>query len=87
MSNNGFPRHLSTLNSMAEDKPYDSSILKTLADDKLYVSETIRIVNVPVENIFGKGENAGNQHFLLFQRCFQRVVPRLHQRIEIASRS
>ena len=22
------------------------------------------------ENIFGKGENAGNQHFLLFQRCF-----------------
>ena len=22
------------------------------------------------ENIFGKGENAGNQHFLLFQKCF-----------------
>ena len=24
-----------------------------------------------VENIVGKGENAGYQHFLLFPRCFQ----------------
>ena len=23
------------------------------------------------ENIVGKGENAGNQHFLLFPQCFQ----------------
>ena len=24
----------------------------------------------PFENIVGKGENASNQHFLLFARCF-----------------
>ena len=24
----------------------------------------------PFENIVGKGENAGNQHFLLFLQCF-----------------
>ena len=24
------------------------------------------------ENIMGKGENAGNQHFLLFPQCFQK---------------
>ena len=24
----------------------------------------------PLENIVGKGENAGNQHFLLFTQCF-----------------
>ena len=24
----------------------------------------------PLENIGGKGENAGNQHFLLFPQCF-----------------
>ena len=24
-----------------------------------------------VENIVGKGENAGDQHFLLFLQCFQ----------------
>ena len=26
-----------------------------------------------VENIIGKEENAGNQHFLLFPQCFQKV--------------
>ena len=26
-----------------------------------------------VENIAGKGENAGDQHFLLFPHCFQKV--------------
>ena len=26
-----------------------------------------------VENILGKGENAGYQHFLLFPQCFQEV--------------
>ena len=25
----------------------------------------------PFENIVGKGENAGSQHFLLFPLCFQ----------------
>ena len=26
-----------------------------------------------VENIVGKGENDGNQHFLFFPQCFQKV--------------
>ena len=26
-----------------------------------------------VQNIVGKGENAGYQHFLLFQQCFENV--------------
>ena len=26
-----------------------------------------------VENIVGKGENAGNQQFLLFPQCFQKA--------------
>ena len=26
-----------------------------------------------VENILGKGENAGYQHFLLFPQCFQKL--------------
>ena len=28
------------------------------------------LVKQPFENIVGKGENAGNQHFLLFLQCF-----------------
>ena len=26
-----------------------------------------------VENIVGKGENAGHQHFLLFLQCFEKA--------------
>ena len=26
-----------------------------------------------IENIVGKGENAGYQHFLLFPQCFQKA--------------
>ena len=33
----------------------------------------IEIVLGRIENIVGKGENAGNQHFLLFSQCFQKV--------------
>ena len=28
------------------------------------------------ENILGKGENAGNQHFLLFPQCFFEPFPK-----------
>ena len=28
-----------------------------------------------VENIIGKGENAGYQHFLLSPQCFQKLFP------------
>ena len=27
-----------------------------------------------LENTVGKGENAGNQHFLLFPQCFQKAL-------------
>ena len=42
---------------------------------KLTVYRTILSFNNPAretfEYIVGKGENAGNQHFLLFPQCFQ----------------
>ena len=31
----------------------------------------------PSENIVGKGENAGNQHFLLFTQCFPPIPKRI----------
>ena len=31
----------------------------------------------PFENIEGKGENAGNQHFLLFPQCFLPIPRRI----------
>ena len=51
----------------------DWSKLKAFADDKMNVTEKLKFVLGMVENIVGKGENAGYQHFLLFPQCFQKV--------------
>ena len=47
--------------------------LKAFVDDKLNVTENPKFVlgRVDLEYIMGRGENAGYQHFLLFQQCFQ----------------
>ena len=47
---------------------------KASADDKLGVTEIMGFVFERVENIVGKGENAGYQHFLLFLQCFQKAT-------------
>ena len=43
------------------------------ADNKFGVAEIMGFVFERVENIVGKGENAGYQHFLLFLRRFQKA--------------
>ena len=53
-------------NSLTNDKIMDWSKFKAFADDKLNVPEKLKFVSGRVENIAGKGENAGYQHFLLF---------------------
>ena len=49
------------------------SKFKTLADDKIIVIQKLKFGLERIENIVGKGENAGYQHFLLFQQCFQKL--------------
>ena len=44
--------------------------LEALADDKSDVAKMTITVFDRVENAVGKGENAGDQHFLLFPQCF-----------------
>ena len=61
------------INSLPNDKFLDRSKLKAVADDKSNVAEKLKIVLGRVENIEGKGENAGYQHFLLFPQCFQKA--------------
>ena len=41
-------------------------------DDKIIVTQRLKFVLGRIENIVGKGENAGYQHFLLFPQCFQK---------------
>ena len=37
------------------------------------VTQKLKIALERVENIVGKGENAGYQHFLFFLQCFQKA--------------
>ena len=52
------------------DKILDQSKLKAFADDKLRLIQMAKFVLEKIENIVGKEENAGNQHFLLFPLMF-----------------
>ena len=62
-------------NSLPSDKLLDGSKLKTLglADDTINITSKQKFFLGWVENISGKGENSGNQHFLLFSQCFQKA--------------
>ena len=37
------------------------------------MTEKLKFVLVQIENIVGKGENAGDKHFLLYPQCFQKL--------------
>ena len=47
--------------------------MKTFAEDKFIVTKMPIFLFDRVENFVGRGENAGNHHFLLFPQCFQKV--------------
>ena len=47
------------------------SKLKAFADDKMNMPRNFKYILGRVENIVGKGENAGYLYFLLFPQCFQ----------------
>ena len=58
-------------NPLSDDKILGLPKLKAFADDKLNVTRDIKVVFHTVENILGKEENAGYQHFLLFPQCVE----------------
>ena len=63
-------------NSILNNKILDQSELKAFADNKLKVIQMTKFVLDKIENVVGKEENAGYQHFLQFPRCLQKTSPR-----------
>ena len=64
------------LSGLPNDKILDLSKFKAQADNKINVTQKLKSVFDRVEKILQKGENAGNQHFLLFPKCFfRRLLP------------
>ena len=62
----GFNSNFMTFNSLTNNKFLDWSKLKALPDDKINVIKKLKFVLGMVEDIMGRGENAGYQHFLHF---------------------
>ena len=58
-------------NHLPNNKISDWSKLKAFVDNKLNVTEKLKFVLERVENIVGKGENAGYQPFLLSHNIFK----------------
>ena len=56
----------------ANDKILDESKLKVFADDNLNEAKMTIYVFDRARKIVGKGENVGNQHFLLLPQCFKK---------------
>ena len=65
-----FSRWLRRGNQFPDDKNLILFKLKAFANDKINVTQIMISVFDRVENIKGKGENAGYQHFPLFPQCF-----------------
>ena len=48
--------------------------IKAFAEDNLKSAQVLGFLSKRLDNIVRKGENAGDQHFLLFPQCFQCIV-------------
>ena len=64
--------HLS-LDSLPKDKILDWSKQIEFADEKVIEAQQLNFCIGSIENIVGKGKNAGLQHFPHFPECFQRA--------------
>ena len=64
------------VNPLPNNNFLDWTEFKALADKNLHATKIKISVIDRVENIVGKGENEGNQHFLLFLQYFRIVKSR-----------
>ena len=58
--------------TLPNDKISNQSKLKAFPDDNLNVNKNLKLAFGRIENIVGKGENAGYQHFSPFPTMFSK---------------
>ena len=56
-----------------ESKIIDGFKLKAFADNKITATQNLKFLLERIENMVGKGENDGYQHFLLYPQCFPKL--------------
>ena len=57
---------------MSDDEISALPKMTAYADRHFILAQVVRFFCEIIENIMGKGENAGYQHFLLFPKCFEK---------------
>ena len=62
-----------SINPLPNNKILEVTKLKAFADEKLNFAKMMIALFDKIENTMRKGENAGDQHFLLFPRCFSQL--------------
>ena len=62
--------------SLPNDKILDLFRFRAFADDQINETQDMKFAFARIENIVGKGENAGYQHFLLFRIFFKMILYR-----------
>ena len=71
---NRFTNRISNINSSPKRQSFRLVQIESICKrKKINVNEKPKFGFGRVENIVGKGENAGNQHFLLFLQRFQKA--------------
>ena len=65
---------LPSVNSLPNDKILDFAQIERICRQQNKCDLKTDFCFGRVENIMGKGENAGFQHFLLFRLCFKRLL-------------
>ena len=65
---------INSLTLYQKTKIFDRSKFKAFADNKINVTEKLKFVLGRVENIVGKGENAGYQFFSFYHNVFKRLL-------------
>ena len=62
---------LITSNFSFSQSVFERLVLQILKNQGLFGKGLMTTKKKPIENIVGKAQNAVNQHFALFQQCFQ----------------
>ena len=64
---------VTSINPLPDEKILDWHKFKAFADNKFNFNQNIIVVFHMIEDIVGKEENAGYQHFLLFPQRFPKA--------------
>ena len=72
---------------MSDDEISALPKMTAYADGHFILAQVVRFFCEIIENIMGKGENTGYQHFLLFPNVLKKISSQEHQKVSFCHTS